>query len=319
MSIRYRSIVYAGTLVLAALALSRAAQFRFQEKEQAFRQLCKDQLQKLGITRDAAKAKYPTPEIHMVSGGGCLTPGATGDVVVKGKFVPDTKFLFTNDNLDVIKETLVGNEYHATVKVAPDIGPQTADLMAITPVTGITARHVGAAVIGGRFEWNLEAANGWKVVLRSPATRVCDGRTASEVYAAEFFRKGETGAFEKREARLSYSIYEGVNRFSLAPPAPAEASNFQALMTKMTDPKLPPAEREQIMQQLQKAQEQMIAGMKKASDPAYLKSVEEQKKNFGCERMELRLQGGRLTGEMRCAEAVGARVALTGSLKLLGS
>src|SRR5579872_4059892 len=136
MSNRCRRVVYAGTLVLAAMALSRAAQFRFQEKEQAFRQLCKEQLQKLGLTRDAAKAKYPTPEIQLVSGGGCLTPGATGEVVVKGKFAPDTKFLFTNDHLEVLKETLAGNEYRATVKVASDIGPQVADLMAITPVTG---------------------------------------------------------------------------------------------------------------------------------------------------------------------------------------
>ena len=105
---RFQRMVYAGTLVVAAMTLSRAAQFRFQEKEQAFRQVCKDQLQKLGITRDAAKAKYPTPEIHLVSGGGCLVPGATGEVVAKGKFVPDTKFLFTNDNLEIVKETRAG-------------------------------------------------------------------------------------------------------------------------------------------------------------------------------------------------------------------
>lgn len=121
---RFQRMVYAGTLVVAAMTLSRAAQFRFQEKEQAFRQVCKDQLQKLGITRDAAKAKYPTPEIHLVSGGGCLVPGATGEVVVKGKFVPETKFLFTNDNLEVVKETLAGNEYRATVRVAADIRPR---------------------------------------------------------------------------------------------------------------------------------------------------------------------------------------------------
>lgn len=319
MSIKYRRIVYAGTLVLAAMALSRAAQFKFQEKEQAFRQGCKDQLQKLGITRDAAKAKYPTPEIHMVSGG-CLRPGSTGEVVVKGKFVPDTKILIGNDNLEVLNETLSGNEYRATVRVAPDIGPQTAELIAITPVTGITARQLGALAIGGRFEWNLEAANGWKIVMRSAANEGCD-RRASEVYAVEFFRKGETAPFEKREGKLTYSIYEAVNRFSLlqADASEGDAANFQALMMKMSDPKLPPAEREQVMKQLQSAQEQMMAGIKKAGDPAYLKSLEEQKKKFGCERMELRAQSGKLSGEMRCAEAVGAHIALTGSLKQLGS
>ena len=250
MSIRYKQIIYAGTLVLAAVALSRAAQFRFQEREQAFRQLGREQLLKLGITRDAAKAKYPTPEIHMVSGG-CLTPGATGEVVVKGKFVPDTKILLGNDNLEVLKETLSGNEYRATVKVAPDIGPQTAEVIAITPVTGITARQLDVLAIGGRFEWNLEAANGWKIVARSPANKACD-RRASEVYVVEFFRKGETTAFEKREGKLTYSIYEGVNRFTLSQsdPAAGGAGDFQALMTRMTNPKLSPAERDQVMKQI---------------------------------------------------------------------
>src|SRR5581483_941514 len=200
MPMKYRRVVYAGALVLASMAISRAAQFRFQEKEQAFRLLNKDQLQKLGITRDAAKAKYPTPEIHMVSGG-CLTPGATGEIVVKGKFVPDTKFLFANDNLEIVKETLAGNEYRATVKAAADIGPQTADVIAISPVTGITARSLGAAVISGRFEWNMESANGWKVVARSPANQACTGKSAADAYMVEFFRKGETAAFEKREAK----------------------------------------------------------------------------------------------------------------------
>jgi hypothetical protein len=134
----------------------------------------------------------------------------------------------------------------------------------------------------------------------------------------EFFRKGETAPFEKREGKLTYSIYEGVNRFALSQPD-AAATDFQVLMAKMTDPKLPQAEREQVMKQLENAQEQMMAGMKKATDPAHLKSLEEQKKKFGCERLELHSQSGKLTGEMRCAEAVGARIALTGSLKLIGS
>jgi hypothetical protein len=319
MSTRYKRIVHAGVLLLALAALSRAVQFRFQERERAFRQICKEQLQKLGLTRGDAKAKYPTPEIHMVSGG-CLIPGSTGEVVVKGKFVPNTKILLGNDNLEVLKETLSGNEYRASVKVAPDIGPQTAEVIAISPVTGITTRQPDALVIGGRFEWNLDAANGWKIVLRSPAKKTCDGRP-SQVYTVEFFRKGETAAFEKREGKLTYSIYEGVNRFTISETGPAagDAADFQTLMTKMTDPRLSQAEREQVMKQIEKAQQQMMAGMKKATDPGYLKSLEEQKKHFGCERMELRAQDGKLTGEMRCAEAVGARIPLTGSLKLLGS
>jgi hypothetical protein len=299
--------------------MSRAAQFRFQEKEDAFRQVCRDQLKKLGITRDAAKAKYPTPEIHMVSSG-CLTPGATGEVVVKGKFVPGTKFIFANDNVETMKENLVGNEYRATIKVAPDIGPQTAEVIAITPVTGITVREPRGIAIGGRFEWYMESANGWTIVARSPANNACGAPSTQDVYAMEFFRKGESAPFEKREAKLYFSLYEGVNRFNIAQSDQtiAGAADFQALMTKMTDPKLSSAEREQVMKQLQNAQAQMQANMKKMTDPAFLRSAEEQRKKFGCERMELRLQAGKLTGQMRCADAVGTRIPLTGGLKFLG-
>ena len=136
----------------------------------------------------------------------------------------------------------------------------------------------------------------------------------------EFFRKGEAAAFAKREARQEYSMYEGLSRFTITDSAqmPGGAADFQALMTKMTDPKLSSAERDQVMKQLENAQEQMQADMTKMGDPAYLKSVEDQKKNFGCERMELRMQAGKLTGEMRCGQAVGTRIALTGSLKFLG-
>ena len=319
MSIAIRRVAYAAVLLLAIAAISRTAQFRFQEKQNAFYEACRDQLQKLGMTKDAAKAKYPTPEIHMVSSG-CLLPGGTGDVAVKGKFAPDTKFFFASDNVEVVKESLAGGEYRATIKVGADMLPQMVDVIAITPVTGITARSTRGAFIGGRFEWILQAANGWKIVGRSPANKACPGEPGADVYSVEFFRAGEAAPFEKRQAKQDYSMYEGVSRFRMTEPSPMEgqATDFQALMTKMSDPKLPSAEREKIMQQLQKAQQEMQANMKKFTDPAYVKGLEEQKKKFGCESIEVRSEGGKLTGEMRCAPAVGVRVAVNGSLKLLG-
>jgi hypothetical protein len=72
------------------------------------------------------------------------------------------------------------------------------------------------------------------------------------------------------------------------------------------------------MNQLEKAGVEMQASMQKMTDPAYIKSMEEKKKNFGCERMELRTQAGKLTGELRCSQSVGARIPVTGSVKFLG-
>jgi hypothetical protein len=135
----------------------------------------------------------------------------------------------------------------------------------------------------------------------------------------EFFRKGEAAPFEKREARHEYSVYEGVSRFTIAEAAPAGGmANFQALMTRMADPKLSSAERDQLMKQIEKAQVQLQAEMKKMTDPAYLRALEDQKKKFGCERIELRMEAGRVNGEMRCSDIVGTRIVVTGSVEFLG-
>src|SRR5690242_10040666 len=99
-------------LMLAGLGLVRAALTGFQQKQQALRAASRAELQKLGITRDAAKARYPTPQITLVSSA-CLTPGSTGEVVVKGKFAPETKFVFETDHVTVVKDTLTPTEYRA--------------------------------------------------------------------------------------------------------------------------------------------------------------------------------------------------------------
>jgi hypothetical protein len=59
-----KRVLCAGVVLLFALGLCRAAKFRFQDKEDAIRKQAREQLATLGITRDAAKAKYPTGNPH---------------------------------------------------------------------------------------------------------------------------------------------------------------------------------------------------------------------------------------------------------------
>jgi hypothetical protein len=318
---RSKRIVLVGVLALLALGLSRAARFRFHDKEAAVREACQAQLRKLGITRDAAKAKYPTPEIHMVTSA-CLMPGGTGEVVIKGKFPPETKFIFQNDNIEVVKEALTPAEYRATLKAAPGIGPETASVRAITAATCITAQADRAAVVGGKYEWTMDAANGWRVVARSASARPCGGNSGGgDAYEALFFRKGETTPFEKRSANLSFDVYDSTNyRFTVSQESAdsrAVQQNAQQLMMKMSDPNLTNAQREQIMAQLQKMQQEMMANMAKMTDPNYIKKLEEARQQFGCESIHLQAQGDAVKGELRCAQAVGTRIALTGVRKLI--
>ena len=314
-----KRLLCAGVVLLFALGLCRAARFRFQEKEEAIRKQDREQLAALGIARDAAKVKYPTPEIHMTTNA-CLLPGESGEVVVKGKFASGTHFIFENDNLEVVKENPAPTEYRATLRAAAGVGPQSAALLVMTPVTGITARRDNVAVVAGRYEWTMNAANGWRVVALSPPGDSCAARDGQS-YDVQFFRKGENSAFEKRKATLRHSIYEQTGyTFSIDRQASGafDQEAMLALSKQLMDPKTPPAQRDALMKKLEKMQEVMMAEMAKMSDPANIAKAQQSALEFGCERISVGIQGGGLSGDMRCAEKVGTRISLTGTLKFLG-
>jgi hypothetical protein len=312
-------VMWMGVAALLVLGLGRAARFRFQEKQEAAYQACRAELQKLGLTQAAAKARFPTPYIKE-SSHGCLQPGSTGEVVVKGTFPPGTKFVFENDNIEVVKESVVANEYRATVKIASGIGPQSAGVVAISP-SCVSARLQNAVTVGGKFEWTMESKNGWRIVARPRASQAC-GKSPQEraEYEMSFYRNGEAKPFERRKATLGYSMYEKTNynfmieRQSLDSQSGME--NYMALMQKMSDPKLTPAQREALMKQVQQAATAMQADMAKMTDPAYVKKQQEQEAQFGCGNMQLAVEsGGNLTGEMSCGQAAGGRIGLAGTMR----
>jgi hypothetical protein len=320
MSRSMKRMLSAAVLVLFCLALCRAAVYRFREKEEAIRKACIEDAQRTGLPRDALKAKYPTPEIHLTSGG-CVLPGGTGEVVVKGKFAPGTRFIFEDDNLEVVKESLVGGEYRATLKAATGIGPQSAGLLAITPVTALTVHKDNAVQVGGRYEWTMQAGNGWRVVARSQGGQTCAATEYGAFpYELLFYRPGETSPFEKRSAKLYHSLWERTNyRLSISQEDSAADAGMQGytdLARKLSDPKLTNAQRQQVMVQLQQAQAAMMANVKKMSDPAYIQAQQAKRLEFGCERIDLEVPpGSNFKGEMRCAEKVGTRIPITGAME----
>ncbi len=316
MKISLKQVVTVAVFVLLGLAVCRAAKFRFQEREEAIRAECRAEMQKQGLTMGAAKAKYPTPEIHLVSGG-CVRPGATGEVVVKGKFSPGTRFVFENDNLEVLKENLTATEYRATVKAAPGIGPQTANLVAISPVTGTTVQHQRAVTVSAPVEFLLNASNGWKVIGRPRGAKPCAPGQTGESFELHFFRPGETAPFEKRLATLNHSLYSRENYYLSIGGDAAQQGQIEdsvALMQRLADPKLTNAQREQILQQIQKQQAQMLATMSKAADPANIKKIQQQQEEFGCNGIYLEVLASTAKGRMPCSRKVG-QLTLTGTMK----
>ena len=190
-------------------------------------------------------------------------------------------------------------------------------------MTGQMAREDGAVRIGGRYEWTMQAANGWKVVARSQSAAACSTGPDANKYEVSFFRGAETTPFEKLTGTLSFSLWGNRNyNFSLSS---AEATlggmeNYQALMQKLSDPKLTSAEREQLMKKLEEAQKQMQAAISKMTDPAYVKqrAQEQQRREqeFGCRQIYLAVESGKATGEMNCSDKVG-RPGVTGTVAII--
>jgi hypothetical protein len=317
MTIPYKRVVAISVLILLAFAAARAATQRYQEREDAYRQECQAERERLGLSATDLRAKYPTPEIRLVSAA-CVLPAATAEVIVAGRFAAGAEFFVESDSFEVVKESATANQYRATVKAMAGIGPETVSLAVINPVTAQMARALNAVKMGGRYEWTMAAANGWKVVARSQTANQCDA--AGNRYDVSFFRPGESAAFEKITGTLSFLSANRRNyRFDLstAAPPPAGMEAYQAVMQKMADPKLSAAERETVMAKLKEAQKEMTAVLTRMADPAYAKQLaqEQQRREqeFGCRALEITAEGGKLTGEMSCSEKVGRRLSLSGT------
>ena len=185
----------------------------------------------------------------MVSSG-CLLPGSTGEVVVKGEFAPDTKFVFENDSVEIVKESLTATEYHATVQVAAGTGPQSAAVWAMSPVSGIVARQSPGIAIGGRYQWEAERQQRVENRSRRPTNKACGGTAdVRRPVRSELLPQRGDRAFREAPRVALPRYWEGAYRFSISqedPQAQAGMQDMARVMQKLTDPKLTDAQRDQI-------------------------------------------------------------------------
>ena len=79
-----RALLGAAALLVLGLGIGRAALLQFQERARELQRLSREEGQKSGLSPAQLKAKYPTPEISLVSSG-CLLANSTAEVVVKGQ------------------------------------------------------------------------------------------------------------------------------------------------------------------------------------------------------------------------------------------
>lgn len=317
-----RKLVFVLVLMVVAAGLVRASLDGFNAKREAIIAACQAEKNRLGIkSDDVLFAKYPTPEITLINAAN-IPVGGTGDFVVKGKFVPGSKFLLESDHLEIVKEALTATEYRATVKAPVGIGPEVADLWVFSPVSGASAQGQNAAVVTGKFDWELQSSNGWRIKAKQLADSRMKPRGQGPLkYSVEFYKGTETTPFQKREGELSFSPYNE-HPFQLRIEEEQfggdDQAQLQALTQKMMNPSLSEAEREKLIAQMQALSQKMVAQMqntgamqKRAAD------LEQKKKEFGCEHMEFTIDAGQVQGEMRCGQLVGRGLKLTGTMKVV--
>lgn len=336
-------------VVVVALLLAgvvRAVGDRFSERRDAILDACRSELKSTGLKEDAVKKKYPTPELALCRCAS-VVPGGVGEVVVRGTFRQGTKFLFNSDKVQVVKEALVApagqkeSEYHATIKAAQVSLPEFISLESFEPqlCRGISCL---AAYIGGKYEWNFTAANGWKIQLRQVKDAGCGHGETAAVYHTEFFRPNEAKAFEARDARVECQREECHGNFEEGPEA---AAAQQKMLTAMQN--VSPEEQKRSEQRVKELQAQMADLQKKMQNFANLSAkdqkdlmarlqevskqmaealtpkgvadaqheMEQKKAEFGCYGISFHLKGNALEGNMSCGEKVGTH----GQLKLQGT
>lgn len=320
------SLIRKVALALVGLALvlgfARGALTKFQQQRQAIIAKAEAERERLGINdRKTLFGKYPTPEIGL-TGAVCLAPGQTGEIVVKGRFLPGTKFLLDSERIEIVTENLSPTEYRATVRVPADLGPESADLEAIAPVSAGRATRGDAVVVTGKYEWNLKAANGWRIRAFLVEDTRCKGQGGTMKYTVEFYRGAETKPFETRSATLRFDQYDTSTPYHFDIEEEAFGGNAQKEMEeiarKFQSGNLSDAEMTKLMARMEQLQQEMQAQYTKMAAPEYARQLEEKKLQFGCEDMYLKVTGTQVDGYLRCSEKVGREIKLTGTIKFMG-
>jgi hypothetical protein len=285
--------------ILLVFGITRASNSHFAEQRTAFIQSQAAERQRLGLTDSKQiSARYPSPEITLCHPAH-VVPGTTANLRVRGKFVPGSKFLFENDDVEVVQENATATEYQATLRVPATVGPGYSPLHVLAAVSGYEAT-CPAVYIGGKYEWDFDVENGWRIKLHPAGdTFPAEGSAPEVKYTAEFYRGNESKPFEVREFGLGLkgtlygdSYSGGLTQSASAPGGPP--ADMQKLMQKLMDPSTTPQEREQLAKRMGDLQQQMVQQTQSM--------VNQQQKDaeFGCQNLNFSGNADPVEGQVSC-------------------
>jgi hypothetical protein len=329
-----RSRFLAAALALAGLlgaAEVRSASNEHQNRLEAFRQKAQKERQALGLDKKALFAKYPTPEVKLVTAGGSSAPGGElpavpvgGELTLTatGRFVPGSLPSMDCQGAVVVSEKVTESRVEAKVKVSSAALPEQCDLRIISPVSLASAKRPAFRVVGN-YQWELTLANGMKARMRTaaqPGTVLITG-------TSEWFDKGGK-SLGTREVKLDRT-YDGylvnVQRTEEEKAASNKALGESGKATRNKDNQAAAAEIQQKMKSeclalppdkmgpcIQKYTAEMQALATKVQTQAQAGQQKAASSSVGCESLTLAVNEGKVTGKGTACGAPG-EVNVTGS------
>jgi hypothetical protein len=344
-------LVAAGVALLLVAGIMRAVSGRYVERREAIMAACRNELKSAGLDASAVREKYPTPEVTLCRSAR-VAPGGVGEVVLRGTFRQGTKFLLNSDKVEVIKEAFNASagqkesEYRATIKAAQTSLPDYIYIESYEPQLCRGTSSL-AACIGGKYEWDFTADNGWKIQLRQLSASACKEGETSSLYRAEFFRSAGPRPFELRNVRVgcqqgrcSGSFEEGsdtaaaqqkmLTAMQNVSPEEEERSQqrvkeLQAEMTQLQKKmqnfaSLSKQDQQKLMARVQEISKEMAAAVTPKGVAEAEHEMAEKQAEFGCRNLSFELKGGALEGDMVCGEKIGSRgqLRLHGTTKFVG-
>lgn len=315
------ALLAAGT----ATVLLRAASLteRYDAEVRRLRGEWRTQQAALGLTGSTKQkelyALHPTPEIGLCKPV-VVAPGATAALTVPGKFKDTTTFVMENDQLQIEGGAVTPAKYTAQVTASPDAVPSFGRLYAYAPVSGAYNR-CAAVVVGAAPPLALSAKNGWRITLTPQGKQfTVSDKEASMAYVAEYFKAGETTAFETTSGSLRISADDRpTDRLMIT----ASAGKVMALAEELAAVQQQMSDIGAFMKKSQKEQQAIMAKMEAISnkiskeqeamsaDPA---AAQKQQDEFGCGTINLTFAGAAVTGNISCGRAVGS-LEVTGTRK----
>ncbi len=332
--------------VLGLVALLGAAEVHSAVQEQQrrlaeFQQKAAKERKAQGLENDRAKlyAKYPTPEVTLVSASGGASgsgsPGGSGGklptvqagaettLTLTGRFMPGTLTHVDCAGAEVISDKATEKSVEVRVRVAATTLPGDCDVRVLSPVSLAVAREPAFRVVG-KHQWELQLANGMKARLstssqqvgpaiagtsewfdkggKSLGTRQVNVDSSADGYRVNVQRtKEETEAASKA---ISAAHKEYTNEDTQKQMKEAQLKIKNECM-KMKPDQMGPC--------IKKYTAQMNELSKKAQGKAQEAQAQVAASNVGCDSLSLQVSDGKVTGRGTNCGAPG-EVDVTGSV-----